>query len=60
MQLSLVSHPVFVIRTLTNEIDVVVPSMSRINNEADIVRLFFWHAMINALSTDIQHFQHQH
>lgn len=55
MQLSLVSQSVFVLRTLTNEIDVVVPSMSRINNEADIVRLFFWHAMINALSTDIQH-----
>lgn len=41
MQLSLVSQSVFVLRTLTNEIDEVVPSMSRINNDADIVRLFF-------------------
>lgn len=55
MQLSLVLPYVFVLQTLTNEIDVVVPSMSRINNEADadIIRLFFWHVMINALNTDI-------
>lgn len=53
MQLSLVLPSVLVLQTLTNEIDVVVPSMSRINNEADIIRLFFWHDMINALNTDV-------